>query len=409
MQIDTTDSSINSFFDRKIANIYPSKEALIKALKSGKQLKFYLGADTSNPNLHIGHIIPYLKMAQLQKMGHKIIFLIGDFTGMVGDPTDKTATRRQLTLEEVKHNAESFVSQIQDIFDFNNKENPVEIKFNSEWNSKLTFLDVINLCSNFTVQQMLERDMFEKRIKDNKPIHLHEFLYPVIQGYDSVAMDVDGEFGGTDQTFNMLSGRTLMKTLKGKEKLVITVNLLLSSDGVNKMSKSIGNCIFLKDTKEDKFGKIMAIPDSLILHYYELLSNLNDNELDDIKKQIENNENLMGLKKDLAKMVVAMIDGEQAANEANIYFEKTVQNKEIPDDIPNKNKHDIIQSLGTKINIKDLLVHLSLVSSNSEAKRLVTEGAIEINHTKIQDTNTEIDLNQENLIKYGKRKWILIN
>jgi len=398
--IDTSKEAIDKFFDRKIDVILPTNEAFKQLLLSGKQLKFYMGADVTAPRLHIGHIIPYLKMAQLQKMGHQIIFLIGDFTGKIGDPTDKSAARRKLTDDEVKTNSQAFIDQIKALFDFDDPVNPPLIKFNSEWNNKLSFADVIELASNFTVQQMLERDMFEKRIKENKPVYLHEFLYPLIQGYDSVAMEVDGEFGGSDQTFNMLAGRTLSKALLNKEKFVLTMKLLLSADGVNKMSKSIGNCIFITDPADEKYAKIMAIPDNLIMHYYELLSDFSDSELEAANLRVQKDP--MSAKKDLAYLVVEMFNGAEEASRAQETFKKVVQDKEIPDDIQEIEK----QSLEKDLQLKELLVRTGLVSSNSEAKRLVQEGAVEIDGIKETDPNKTIALDKASLIKAGKRKWI---
>jgi len=399
-EIDTSPEAIDRFFDRKIDTILPSNEAFRQLLMSGKQLKFYMGADVTAPRLHIGHIIPYLKMAQLQKMGHQIIFLIGDFTGKIGDPTDKSAARRKLTDEEVKTNSQAFIDQIKALFDFDDPVNPPLIKFNSEWNNKLSFADVIELASNFTVQQMLERDMFEKRINENKPVYLHEFLYPLIQGYDSVAMGVDGEFGGSDQTFNMLAGRTLSKALLNKEKFVLTMKLLLSADGINKMSKSIGNCIFINDPAEEKYAKIMAIPDDLIMHYFELLSDLSDTELEATKVRAQNEP--MTVKKELAYLVVEMFNGAEEAKNAQETFKKVVQDKEVPDDIQEVKKQDLEKTL----QLKELLVKTGLVNSNSEAKRLIMEGAVEIDGIKETDPNKTISLEKASLIKAGKRKWI---
>lgn len=412
-KIDTSDASINAFFDRKLDKVYPTADMMKAALKSGKQLKFYMGADVTAPRLHVGHIIPFLKMSQLQKMGHQIIFLIGDFTGKIGDPTDKSAARRKLTEEEVKENSEAFVNQIKNIFNFDDAVNPPLIKYNSTWNSKLDFSDVIELASNFTVQQMIERDMFQKRLTENKPIYLHEFLYPLIQGYDSVAMEVDGEFGGSDQTFNMLAGRTLLKSLKNKEKFVITTNLLLSNDGVNKMSKSIGNCIFLTDSPNDKFGKVMSIPDNLIVHYYELLSDLNDEELSALKAKVANSDSPMDIKKELGVMLVTLSDGAESAQEAQLFFEKTVQNKEMPSDIPTLERTTLISALANNgdtgaTTAKEILTAAGLTKSNGEAKRLISEGAVEINEEKVTDPNATIDVSALSLIKSGKRKWLKI-
>ena len=403
--VDTTKESIDKFFDVKIDSILPSKEEFRKLLESGKRLTFYMGADVTAPRLHIGHTIPFLKMSHLQKMGHKIIFLIGDFTGRIGDPTDKSAARTKLTDQEVEANTQAFIQQIKTIFDFNNKENPPEIKFNSTWNSNLSFKDIIELASNFTVQQMIERDMFQKRLKDNKPIYLHEFLYPLIQGYDSVAMEVDGEFGGSDQTFNMLAGRTLVKNILKKEKFIITMKLLLSADGVNKMSKSIGNCIFITDSNHEKFGKIMSLPDNLLIHYYELLTDLNSEALDILKTRITTEPMLV--KKELAYKVVEMFDGEDKAIEAKVNFEKTVQNKEIPTEIPTFERKNIQNQLNPegKIQLKDFITAIGLTSSNSESKRLIAENAVEIDQQKKTDPNELINPEEVSLIKVGKRNW----
>lgn len=414
LKIDTSIESINKFFDHKLDKVYPSEAALKTALQSGEQLKFYMGADVTAPRLHIGHIIPFLKMAQLQRMGHQIIFLIGDFTGKIGDPTDKSAARTKLTDAEVQENSASFVAQIKNIFDFESSDNAPLIKYNSTWNSALDFSDVIELASSFTVQQMIERDMFQKRLKENKPIYLHEFLYPLIQGYDSVAMEVDGEFGGSDQTFNMLAGRTLLKSLKNKEKFVITTNLLLSNDGVNKMSKSIGNCIFLTDSANDKFGKVMSIPDSLIVHYYELMSDFSESALEEVREQVKKGIDPMGLKKQLGRIIVSQLDGEDAAIEAQKNFEKTVQNKELPSDLPVLEKEKLIEALAklgdiNETTAKEVLTASGMTTSNGEAKRLISEGAVEFNENKVTDPNSAVDLSALTLIKAGKRKWLKIS
>jgi tyrosyl-tRNA synthetase len=233
MAIDTNVQKIEELLSRSVENIYPNADALRTELKSGKQLVFYSGYDPTAPTLHIGHGITMLKLRQLQDLGHKVIMLIGDFTGMIGDPTDKSAARQKLTREQVLENCKEYKKQAERILNFGG-ENSVEVKFNSEWLKKMSFEEVIELSSHFTVQRMLERDMFEKRMKEEKPIYLHEFLYPLMQGYDSVAMDVDGEVGGNDQTFNMLAGRTLMKEIKHKEKFVIATKLLADETGKKK-------------------------------------------------------------------------------------------------------------------------------------------------------------------------------
>jgi tyrosyl-tRNA synthetase len=256
------------------------------------------------------------------------------------------------------------------------------------------------------VQQMLERDMFAKRMQENKPIYLHEFLYPLIQGYDSVAMEVDGEFGGSDQTFNMLAGRTLSKTMLNKEKFVLTMKLLLSADGVNKMSKSIGNCIYITDSASEKYGKIMSLPDSLLMHYFELLTELSDQELQTKAQLIETDP--MQQKKELAFKVVSIFHDNAEAEQAAQEFQRTIQDREVPSDINEFKKADLQGFLDDqgKITLKELLTRLNLTSSNSEAKRLISEGGVELDQIKYQDPNTLVALQDITLIKSGKRNWI---
>jgi len=403
MQVITDSKLIDKFFDHKIDQIYPTVKKLREDLISGRRLKFYIGADATGPRLHIGHLIPVLKMRQLQELGHEIIFLVGDFTARLGDPTDKSETRKILSEEEVNTNASKFKEQIAKYIDFESGENPARIVFNSEWNSQLNLSDVINLASNTTVQQMLERDMFEERIKENKPIFLHEFLYPLVQGYDSVHMEVDGEFGGRDQTFNMLMGRTLLKNYKNIDKFVITTHFLLSADGQNKMSKSIGNCIFIDDSAKDKFGKVMSIPDSLIGHYYRFATEQPLEQIEKIEADLANGADPMEIKKQLAFEVTLFNDGEQAAKEALDFFEKTVQNNEAPQNAPTFSKEKLNKS---EITLKDLIVATGAIESNAEAKRLIRAGAIEINGSVETDLNKSFKTDSLKFLRIGKKNWI---
>ena len=400
--VDTSETVISKFFDRKLDLIYPSKDELEKALKSGRRLKFYIGVDATGPKLHLGHIIPVMKMAELQKMGHRVIFLIGDFTARIGDPTDRSAARVMLSEEEISTNIKLFKEQIAPYVDFDLDTNPAQLVTNSTWNSDLTLSSLIDLASNFTVQQMLERDMFQLRLKENKPVYLHEFLYPLIQGFDSVAMQVDGEFGGRDQTFNMLAGRTLSKNLKNIDKFVITTHFLLSADGVTKMSKSIGNCIFINDSAQDKYAKVMAIPDNLIIHYYQLATNLSDADIAKIQEDIDKGTDPMQLKKTLAQTITAMHNGEDQAAKAASFFERTVQNNEAPDEIAEFKR----AGLGTEIETKDLLLAAKLAPSASEAKRLIRSGAVEFDGKKIEDPSSKINPADVSVIKVGKKKWL---
>lgn len=405
-QIDTSEESINKFFDRKLDLIYPDKESFVKALRSGNQLSFYIGADATGPRLHLGHIIPVTKMRQLQKMGHRVIFLIGDFTARIGDPTDKTAARVMLTEEQIAENAIYFKSQIARYIDFEDERNPAGLVFNSFWNSNLKLGDVISLASNFTVQQMIERDMFQTRLKENKPIYLHEFLYPLIQGYDSVYMQIDGEFGGRDQTFNMLAGRNLSKNLLGIDKFVITTHFLLSEDGKNKMSKSIGNCIFIDDTAEQKFIKVMSIPDNMIEHYYQMATDKTDEEITEITARLNSGADPMQIKKDLAYEIVRLNDGTKSAKQARTYFEKTIQNNEVPEGIKTVPVSEAAG--GGKLDLKTVMVKYKLAPSNSEAKRLIRSGAVEVNQQKITELDQQLDATINNVIKVGKKLWLKI-
>src|SRR3989339_591169 len=268
MSVNANPQKINELLTRGVENIYPKKDFLEAKLKSGKPITLYTGYDPTAPTLHIGHGITMMKLRQFQDLGHKVIMLIGDFTGMIGDPTDKGAARQKLTREQVLANCKNYQEQASSILNFEGA-NPVAVKYNSEWLGKMNFAGILELTSHFTVQRMMERDMFEKRQEENKPIYLHEFLYPVMQAYDSVAMEVDGEVGGNDQTFNMLAGRDLMKDLQGKEKFVLTMKLLVDSTG-KKMGKSEGNMIALADKPEDMFGKVMSWTDEMILKGFEL-------------------------------------------------------------------------------------------------------------------------------------------
>ncbi|NQV90203.1 tyrosine--tRNA ligase, partial [Candidatus Uhrbacteria bacterium] len=299
MAVSTDTQKIEQLLTRGVENVYPSREFLEARLKEGKQLSLYLGIDPTGPDLHIGHSIQLRKLKQFQDLGHRIILLIGDFTGMIGDPTDKSSARVRLTRDQVLKNAERYKEQAGRILDFDG-ENPVEVKYNSEWLGKMSFADVVELASNFTVQQMLERDMFDNRMKEGKPIYMHEFMYPLMQGQDSVSMDVDGEVGGNDQTFNMLAGRTLMKAVSGKEKFVVTDKLLADPTG-KKMGKSEGNMITLADSSDEMFGKIMSWTDGMIVTGFEILT---EEDFEAVQKELDEGTNPRELKARLARAIV---------------------------------------------------------------------------------------------------------
>ncbi|MBU1111080.1 tyrosine--tRNA ligase [Patescibacteria group bacterium] len=398
MKIETpTEKQLNHLLDYNIASLYPSREFAVEALKGGKQISIYLGVDPSSSNIHLGNAVVLRKLREFQNLGHKIIFLIGDFTGLIGDPTDKTAVRKQLTPEEVKKNAKTYKEQISLLLDFDG-DNPAEIKFNSKWLSKLNFEDLIGLAANFTVQQMLERDMFQERIKNEKPIYLHEFFYPLMQAYDCVEMNVDAEIGGTDQTFNMLVGRTLMKSVLDKEKLVFTCPLLVGSDG-HKMSKSLNNTIDVFDTPSDMYGKLMAVKDELIIEYLRMCTDYGAEEIENFREQIEEGENPMEIKKVLAFTVTKFYHGENKAQTAEKEFERVVQKGDTPTEIAE------VRIDETEMNIVDLLVRIGLANSKAEAKRLVNQDAVEIDGSRERETAALVKITNGMIVKAGKRKF----
>lgn len=388
MSVITDEKRIDEFLKRGVENIYPSKEEVKKALLSGKKLSVYHGIDPTGPSLHIGHGSVLLKLRELQNLGHKIILLIGDFTGRIGDPTDKTATRKQLSTKEIKENLKSYTKQAGMILDMKK----IEVKFNSKWLSKLSFEKVMEIASEFTLQQMIERDMFEKRIKEGQPVHLHEFFYPLMQGYDSVAMDVDMEIGGNDQTFNMLVGRTMMKN-RGKEKYVLTTKLLVDPTG-KKMGKSEGNMVTLEDSPENMFGKVMSWPDSLMSLAFEICTRVPLSELDSV------NTNPRDLKIKLASEIVKIFHGEKKAKEAEESFVNTFQKGGIPKDI------EEIKGSGS---LGVILVLKRIVTSMSEWRRLIEEGAVK----KINEEGEEkiLDFKVEaipGVYKIGKKRFVKI-
>ncbi|MFA6522407.1 MAG: tyrosine--tRNA ligase [Patescibacteria group bacterium] len=367
---------IETVLERGVEAVYPSSEFLASKLQSGKRLRIYLGVDPTSPHLHIGHAIGLRKLREFQELGHEVILLIGSFTAMIGDPTGKSTTRVALSQKEVLANAATYKKQASKILRFTGK-NPVKIMFNHKWLGKLTMTEILDLSSHFTVQQMLERDMFENRMKDGKPIYLHEFLYPLMQGYDSVAMDVDVEIGGSDQMFNMLAGRDLMKELKQKEKIVLTMKLLTNDEG-KKMSKSEGGFIALSDAPEEMYGKLMAMDDSMILPYFDLATDVSKEEVEGMKVQLEQGVNPRDLKARLAKEIVTMYHGAKAADVAEEAFVSLFQHHEQPEEIAEF-------SLTLPIGIVDALVETHLASSKGEARRLIAQQAVKIDGVVIGD------------------------
>lgn len=390
---------IKEVLERGVEKIYPSREELEKLLVSGKKIRLYCGFDPTSPHLHIGHAIQLRKLAQFQKLGHEVIFLIGDFTGMIGDPTDKTAARKKLTRKEIVANLKNYKKMASKILNFSG-ENPAKVLYNSDWNSKLKFNDLIELASNFTVQQMIIRDMFQERIKNNKPIYLHEFLYPLIQAYDSVAMDVDLEIGGNDQAFNMLCGRDLMKILKNKEKFVLTTKLLEDISG-KKMGKTEGNMVNLDEEPSEMYGKIMSWPDSLIIPGLELCTNISISEVKNTESQINHNSiNPRDAKAKLAFEIVKIHHKEATAQKAQQEFDRIFKEKEAPTEMKT------YRLKNNKVNILDLLAETKLAPSKSEAKRLIEQKGVKINDEIISDWRQEVFIKKESILQVGKRHFI---
>lgn len=374
------------------------KKDLEKKLLSGKKLNIKFGIDPSGKDLHIGHMVPIRKLQQFQSLGHKIQLLFGNFTGQIGDPTGKNQTRTIKTQEELEANAKHYLSQVKKILDIKN----IEVVWNANWLKKLNFADVLNLASQFTVSQMMERDMFKERTKKDEPISVHEFMYPLMQGYDSVALKADVEIGGTDQTFNLLAGRTIQKAYGQKPQDIITVPILEGTDGKMKMGKTTNNYISVNETPNEMFGKVMSVPDDLIIRYFELATNITNEEISEIKAKLEKRVNPRDIKMMLAKEIVSIYHDSAAADTAEREFIQIFSNKGLPTAI------EIKKLAIDSGNIVELLSITGLASSKSEARRLIQSGGVRINNEKIESPDLEISLKKEVLIQVGKRKFLKI-
>jgi len=394
------ETKIKEVLTRGVENIYPNPQALEKKLKSGQKIRLYCGFDPSAPTLHIGNAIQIRKLAQFQQLGHEVIFLIGDFTGMIGDP-DKINVRKKMTREEVLRNAKNYKKQASKILDFSGK-NPAKVMYNSEWNDKLRFIDLVELASHFTAQQIMARDMFQERIKKKRPIYLHEFLYPLTQAYDSVAMEVDLQVGGNDQIFNMLCGRSLMKSLKNKEKLVLADKMLDDPSG-KKMGKTEGNMVNLDTLPNEMFGQIMAWPDGMIGLALELCTNMPMAEVNQIKEQIKQDKiNPRDAKARLAREIVTIHHSKPAAIKAEKEFNRVFKDKDKPTNIP------IFRAKPEKTKLIDLLTESKLAPSKGEARRLIEQGGVKIDSRVIKDPTEEIIPKDKTIIQVGKRNFIQI-
>jgi len=386
---------------RRTSEVIVKKE-LEKLLHSSKKLKVYYGIDPSGTQLHLGHAVCLLKFREFQKLGHHMTLLIGDFTAMIGDPTDRGEARSQLTASQVKANFKDYKKQVSKLLDFKDKKNPVHIAYNSKWLSKMNLGDVIELGSKFSVQQNMARDMYQERMKKGKPIWIHEFLYPLMQGYDSVALDVDLEIGGTDQTFNMLAGRELQKVYNNRDKHVLTCPILEGTDG-RKMSKTYNNTIDMTDKPNDMFGKVMSINDDLILRYFEFATEVPMNEVKQIGSELKRGGNPRDAKMKLGHAIVSLFHSTKDADKAQQAFTSQFQKQEIPKDIP---KLKLIKGMA----LADVLLKAKLVSSKSEAKRLIEQGGVSIDGKKLTDPFTEVKGDKAGkIIKVGKRRYVKIH
>ena len=393
MSVVVDETQINNFLDRGVERLYPGRDFVYSRLTSGDQLSMYLGIDPTGPTLHMGHAIPLKKLAEFQKLGHKVILLIGDFTAQTGDP-DKADVRMRISHEQVLENARLYQEQAALFLDFNG-DNPAELRYNSEWSNKMNFGDVLDLASCMTVQQMMERDMFRKRYQQGRPIYLHEFMYPLMQGNDAVVMDVDAQIGGNDQTFNMLVGRDLMKSLKDKEQFVVPMKLLTDTCGV-KMGKTTNNMLSFLDSASEKFGKIMSWTDGMIEGGFELLT---DVDMQEVRERIVSGENPRNIKMDLAKEVVTFYHGEAAALRSAENWETQFSSGGVPQELPE-------YAIESPREIMDLLKETGLVQSGSEARRKIDEGAVQINGKKVSEIKIKISeeqLAQGVVIKLGRK------
>ena len=374
------------------------EKKIITSNKDNRPLKIKFGCDPSRPDLHIGHAVVLKKLKDFQDLGHEAILLIGDFTAMIGDPTGRNKTRPQITLDETKENAQSYIDQASIVLSDKN----LQIVYNSNWLSSMNFSDVIKLSSKYTVARMLERDDFTKRYKEGVPISVHEFLYPLAQGYDSVHLKADVELGGTDQKFNLLVGRDLQKEASQEPQVIITTPILEGIDGVEKMSKSYDNYIGLTDSPDEQYGRTLSIPDNLIARYFEFATAISVKELGEINDDLEKGKsNPRDLKRRLAREIVSLYHGTDASMEAEKKFDALFINKDEPDDMPE-------YKLQKAEKLIMIMVDAGMVLSNGEARRMISQGAVKIDREKINDIHAVINPGNKKVVKVGKRKFLKV-
>ncbi|MBU1092216.1 tyrosine--tRNA ligase [Patescibacteria group bacterium] len=388
-------TNINHLLEHNVDEII-DLASLTQKLNSSKPLRIKLGVDPTRPDLHLGHAVTLFKLKEFQELGHIIIFLIGDYTTRIGDPSGRSATRPALTEEEIEHNAQTYLDQVGKILNIDK----CEIRRNSEWFSQMTFADIIKLLSQVTVAQILDREDFKNRLGNNIDLAMHEIIYPIMQGYDSIQLKADIELGGVDQKLNLLMGRHLMKKFDLPEQDIMVMPLLIGIDGVKKMSKSLDNYIGISESPDQQFGKVMSIPDNLIIDYWKLCTHISDDELTNIQKELSSNTNPRDIKIQLAKAIVAMYHDAGAADQAETNFINTFQKGETPPDIPTIT----IELIPTPI--ADLLINTALTTSKSEARRLIEQKGVKIDQQTITNPEAVITPMSGMVIQIGKRKFV---
>lgn len=385
-------SQLPELLTRGVEQILPGEESLAK-LMSEKRIRVYLGIDPTGSLLTLGHSVVLRKLQQFAEAGHEVILLIGNGTVRIGDPTGRDSTRPELTDADIRENFKTWKEQASKVLDFDQ----IQIRYNGDWLDKLTYVDIVKLLAQTTVQQLLERDMFQERLKKELPIHGHEIMYPLLQGYDSVVMDVDLEIGGSDQLFNMMTGRQLQRSLNNREKWVLTTPIINGTDG-RKMSKSYGNFIALTEAPNDMFGKLMSVADNEIITYFTVLTDVPTAEIEALKQALSAGENPITIKKKLAFEITSMYHDVNAATTAQEFFEKTVQNKEVPDEIP-------AVKVSAKTTLMAVLQTCLPEESNSNLRRLVEQGAVSLNDQRIDTFSEFITVPENGILKVGKRKY----
>lgn len=389
------DQKIEEVLTRGVEKILPSKRGLANLMKKRK-IRLYLGIDPTSPELHLGHAIPLRKLREFQQLGHEVILLFGTFTAQIGDPSERDEKRKPLTLAQIKKNMATYKKQASKILNLSK----VKIKYNVDWLAKLTFSDLIKLASHFTVSRLLERDMFQRRLQKDGEVWVSEFLYPLMQGYDSVVLDVDLEIGSTDQLFNMLVGRKLQRIYNKKEKFVLTTPMLIGLDG-RKMSKTYGNTVNITDPPNEMYGKIMSLKDELILQYFRLCTGIPEKEIKEIEGNLKFGKiNPKEAKARLAQEIVGLYYSKKAAQRARQEFERIFKEKKLPSEIPE------VKIQTKTVDILDLLTRTKLAPSKSEAKRLILQGGVKINQVVQKDWKKTVEIKKGMIVQVGKRKFV---